>query len=43
MMYRQRKSVIEGGDQYGKDNTRKDTGVAISKIADRIKVFKFNC
>jgi hypothetical protein len=30
--------VIDG-DKYGEENTRK--GVAISKIANRIKVFKF--
>jgi hypothetical protein len=32
--------VIEG-DQQGEENTRKDTGIAISKIASRIEVFKF--
>jgi hypothetical protein len=33
-------SVIDrGGDQQGEENTRKDTGIAINKIASRIKVF----
>jgi hypothetical protein len=42
MKWRQReRSVIEAGDQYGEENTRKDTGIAISKIANISKVFKF--
>jgi hypothetical protein len=32
---------VGGGDQLGVENTRKDTGMAISKIVNRIKVFKF--
>jgi hypothetical protein len=40
-LYRDRKSVIELGDQLGKENIRKGTGIVISKIANRIKVFKF--
>jgi hypothetical protein len=30
-----------GGPQYGEENSRIDTGIAIRKITNRIKVFKY--